>query len=94
MILESSTVVVAKALSRGRAVCKREAKNKKHVIPALVGNDGRRSDEVSSCIPLPTSLPTLLPTSLPTSLPTLLPTSLPTLLRTWKNLNGAEQGML
>ena len=41
-IFESSTVVVVKALSRGHAVCGREAKNKNNVIPALGGNDGRR----------------------------------------------------
>ena len=42
MTFESSTVVVVKTLSRGRAVCGREAKNKKIVIPTLGGNDGRR----------------------------------------------------
>ena len=42
MIFESSTVVVVRAVSGGRAVCGREAKNKKIVIPTLGGNDGRR----------------------------------------------------
>ena len=42
MISEGTTVVVVKALSRGRAVCERETKNKKNVIPTLGGNDGRR----------------------------------------------------
>ena len=41
-ISESTTVVVVKALSRGPAVCGREAKNKKNAIPTLGGNDGRR----------------------------------------------------
>ena len=41
-ISESTTVVVVKALSRGAAACGREAKNKKHAIPTLGGNDGRR----------------------------------------------------
>ena len=45
MISGSTTVVVVvKALSRGNAVCGREAKNKKNVIPTLGGNDGRRHD--------------------------------------------------
>ena len=42
MIFESSTVVVVKAVSRDRAVCGREATNKKNVIPTLGGNDGRK----------------------------------------------------
>ena len=42
MIFESSAVVVVKVVSGGRAVCGREAKNKKNVIPTLGGNDGRR----------------------------------------------------
>ena len=42
MISEGTTVVVVKALSRGHAVCERETKNKKNVIPTLGGNDGRR----------------------------------------------------
>ena len=41
-ISESTTVVVVKPLSRGNAVCGREAKNKKNAIPTLGGNDGRR----------------------------------------------------
>ena len=42
MILDDAAVVVVKALSRERAVCEREAKNKKRVISTLGGNDGRR----------------------------------------------------
>ena len=41
-ISEDTTVVVVKALSRAAAVCGLEAKNKKHAIPTLGGNDGRR----------------------------------------------------
>ena len=41
-ISESTTVVVVKPVSGCTAVCGREAKNKKNVIPTLGGNDGRR----------------------------------------------------
>ena len=49
-ISESTPVVVVKNMFLTHAVPQREAKHKKHVIPTLGGNDGRRPGGTTTII--------------------------------------------